>query len=177
MQRVSTAADGSQSPRGGSSGALSGDGRYAVFLSDSPDLIPGETHPKQSAYRRDMRTGELRYAGNDIGGNKQYARSVTVSADGRYVAFTSGTGVPRPGVGTGVRDMRTGRLTVVPDAAVADASGKAALTGRPGRPGYAILGDRPLDARARTVAFSTAAENMARGPCGAGDDAYARRLR
>ncbi|MFK0115550.1 hypothetical protein [Streptomyces sp. NPDC090994] len=328
VQRVSTDATGGQSAQGAISGTISAGGRHAVFISDSPDLVPGQTHAKRSVYWRDLRTGQVRYVGNDIGQNMVYARSATVSADGRYVAFGAGTGIPRPGVGIGVRDMRTGKLTVLSGStsyneylgalsddarvlvhtvgfyyssysdvqvvnpltgerrsvyltpggarangtafdadvsgngryvafgstatdlgpqdangagrnvfvrdlrtgslriveasdpslwtldgklsrdgryllfraaakssdsgiwylrdlrtgrtkvAVTDASGDPALVGGSGGPAPAYLGERPLDARAGTVAFHTAAENMAPGPrSGDGNDAYVRRIR
>ncbi|CAL9575131.1 Tol-Pal system protein TolB [Streptomyces sp. enrichment culture] len=113
-QRVSTDAAGGQSGRGGTAGAISASGRYVVFVSASPDLIPGEVHDKPSVYRRDLRTGELRYVGNDLGSHMRWALEAAVSADGRHVAFTSSEEVPRPGSMIAVRDMRTGELTKQP---------------------------------------------------------------
>jgi Tol biopolymer transport system component len=109
-QRVSTDAAGGQSALGGTAGAISASGRYVVFLSRSPDLIPGETHDTQSVYRRDLRTGEVKYVGNDLGGRVTWAVKASISADGRYVAFAASDTVPRPGAEIAVRDMRTGEL-------------------------------------------------------------------
>ncbi|MEU0741509.1 hypothetical protein [Streptomyces sp. NPDC006134] len=113
-QRVSTDAAGGQSGLGGTAGAISASGRYVVFVSASPDLIPGEVHDKPSVYWRDLRTGELKYVGNDLGFHMQRALEASVSADGRYVALAAIEDVPRPGSVIAVRDLRTGELTKQP---------------------------------------------------------------
>ncbi|MBL3669209.1 PD40 domain-containing protein [Streptomyces sp. M2CJ-2] len=113
-QRVSTDAAGGQSELGATAGAISANGRYAVFVSASADLIPDEVHDVPSVYRRDLRSGEVEYVGNELGGSTRWALHAAVSADGRYVAFASSSTVPRPGAGVGVRDMRTGELAVQP---------------------------------------------------------------
>ncbi|MGW0812145.1 TolB family protein [Streptomyces viridiviolaceus] len=110
-QRVSTDAAGGQAGLGATAGAISASGRYAVFVSAQPDLIPGEVHDKPSVYWRDLRTGELKYVGNDLGYYMTWALHASVSADGRYVAFAVSETVPRPGARVAVRDMRTGQLT------------------------------------------------------------------
>ncbi|MGC9380755.1 hypothetical protein [Streptomyces sp. MH13] len=113
-QRVSTDAAGGQSAHGATAGAISASGRYAVFVSASTDLIPGEVHDMPSVYWRDLRSGEVKYVGNDLGGSMRWALHASVSADGRYVAFAVSETVPRPGAGVAVRDMRTGELTEQP---------------------------------------------------------------
>ncbi|MBD0423342.1 PD40 domain-containing protein [Streptomyces sp. TRM S81-3] len=114
IQRVSTDAAGGQSPLGGTAGAISANGRYVVFVSTSPGLIPGEVHGPSSVYWRDLRTGELRFAGDEIEGVVRWAREASVSADGRYVAFESSDTVPKPGRSVAVRDMHTGELKKQP---------------------------------------------------------------
>ncbi|MGP3731991.1 TolB family protein [Streptomyces sp. GDS52] len=113
-QRVSTDAAGGQSELGATAGAISANGRYVVFVSASADLIPGEVHDVPSVYRRDLRSGEVEYVGNELGGSTRWALHASASGDGRYVAFASSSTVPRPGAGVGVRDMRTGELAVQP---------------------------------------------------------------
>ncbi|MGA5205480.1 TolB family protein [Streptomyces variegatus] len=113
-QRVSTDVAGGQSGLGGTEGAISANGRYVVFVSASTDLVPGEVHDKQSVYWRDLRTGEVKYVGNDLGNDLTRALHASVSADGRYVAFAVSEMVPRPGASVAVRDMRTGKLTKHP---------------------------------------------------------------
>ncbi|MFH8974354.1 hypothetical protein [Streptomyces sp. NPDC017890] len=113
-QRVGTDTAGGQSALGATAGAISASGRYAVFVSASTDLIPGEVHDRPSVYWRDLRSGEVRYVGNDLGGSLRWALHASVSADGRYVAFAVSETVPRPGAGVAVRDMLTGELTEQP---------------------------------------------------------------
>ncbi|MGY3205601.1 hypothetical protein [Streptomyces sp. TE5632] len=114
-QRVSTDAAGGQSELGATAGAISASGRYAVFVSASADLIPGEVHDVPSVYRRDLRSGEVEYVGNELGGaSMRWALHASASGDGRYVAFAVSEMVPRPGAMVAVRDMRTGELTPQP---------------------------------------------------------------
>ena len=69
--------------RRGPAGALSADGRYAVYSSRSPDLPGGREY---RIIRRDLDTGDVRVAcraGDDA------SESPVVSSDGRYAAFES----------------------------------------------------------------------------------------
>ncbi|MGJ3561916.1 TolB family protein [Streptomyces sp. INA 01156] len=94
-QRVSTDAAGGQSELGATAGAISANGRYAVFVSASADLIPGEVHDVPSVYRRDLRSGEVKYVGNELGGaSMRWALHASASGDGRYVAFAVSEMVP-----------------------------------------------------------------------------------
>ncbi|MFD3498265.1 TolB family protein [Streptomyces sp. NPDC058676] len=78
---------------GASSGAVtSRDGRYVAFSSSASDLLPGA--PEGGVFVRDLRTGKLRHVA--VGG------SPSLSADGRHLAYTTGTEVR-------LRDLRTGR--------------------------------------------------------------------
>lgn len=70
---------------------LSADGRYVVFESGANNLVAGDTNNKQDIFRRDMQTGEIiristTTAGAQANNDSQWP---TVSADGRYVTFTS----------------------------------------------------------------------------------------
>jgi Ca2+-binding RTX toxin-like protein len=70
--------------RRGPAGDLSGDGRYAVFTSNTPDLTGGV--PAYTIFRRDLVTGQNQRAcraGDADAGNP------VISADGQHVAFES----------------------------------------------------------------------------------------
>ncbi len=76
----------------GISGApdVSLDGRYVVFESNAPDIVPGDTNGKWDVFRRDLASGQVvlvsRTATGVANGD---SRSPTVSDDGRIVAFVS----------------------------------------------------------------------------------------
>jgi Tol biopolymer transport system component len=77
-----------------SGAAISSDGRYVVFASLADNLVPGDTNGMLDVYRTDRETGVIlrvsegpqAQEGNaDSGGDSGPA----ISADGRYVAFTT----------------------------------------------------------------------------------------
>lgn len=81
----------------GPMGALSSDGRYMVFMSDASDLtsVP-DTNAKNDVFVRDLQTGmtslvSINAAGTATGdsGVELTNFSPVISANGRYVAFTS----------------------------------------------------------------------------------------
>ncbi|WP_406727721.1 hypothetical protein WJ438_28280 [Streptomyces sp. GD-15H] len=101
-------------------------------------------------------------------GRRRGVEAPSLSADGRYAVFTSLASHLVPGDTNGapdvfLRDLRAGRTQRV-------------STDADGTPVQADTAARPLDARARMVAFSSAADNLAPGPRGPGTDAYVRRL-
>lgn len=71
--------------------AISGDGHYVVFYSDSTSLPGADGNDGDRVYRKDLETGELELVSTSAIGAVADDDSVlpTVSADGRYVAFGS----------------------------------------------------------------------------------------
>ena len=70
---------------------ISKNGRYIAFESDASNLATGDTGFYRDVFWRDMNDGETRRIsvngdGNEVNGDSFEA---TISADGRYVAFTS----------------------------------------------------------------------------------------
>jgi len=71
--------------------AISADGRYVAFESDSSNLVAGDTNGASDVFVRDHLTGKTtRVSVNSTGvqGNSN-SESSAISANGRYVAFTS----------------------------------------------------------------------------------------
>ena len=69
--------------------AVTPDGRYVAFTSPSTNLLPGVSG--QQTFRKDLQTGEVKLAScssSSIQANNG-TFSPSISADGRYVAFTS----------------------------------------------------------------------------------------
>lgn len=71
--------------------ALSADGRYLVFASNSPNLVPGDTNNRFDVFLRDRVAGTLELVSVATDGTQGNLDSIApaISADGRYVAFAS----------------------------------------------------------------------------------------
>ncbi|MDX3098127.1 S8 family serine peptidase [Streptomyces sp. ME19-03-3] len=120
-ERVSVASDGTQGNGLSSAPVLSADGRYAVFNSDSDNLVPGDTNNTTDVFVRDRQTGTTSRIsqGPDGAPGDGPSREQSVSADGRYVAFQSAASNLVPGDTDGeldvfVHDRQTGTTTSVP---------------------------------------------------------------
>ena len=110
--------------------ALSADGRYLVFASSAPNLVPEQIDPEfgLDVFFHDRVAGTTRLISHASGapataGNRPSGHQPVISADGRFVAFVSaasdlvaGTGdVPPDQAGGNVFlwDRETGQLTLV----------------------------------------------------------------
>ncbi|MCG6981325.1 MAG: calcium-binding protein, partial [Deltaproteobacteria bacterium] len=85
--------DGTEGDQDSSSPSISDDGRYVAFESQADNLIDGDTNlfPFSDIFVHDLQTGETTLVSvdsNGIQGNGDNT-SPSISADGRYVAFTS----------------------------------------------------------------------------------------
>ncbi|HEY6942791.1 hypothetical protein [Dokdonella sp.] len=106
----------------GESPVVSGDGRYVAFLTINPAY-----GPNWQVLRKDRETGALELASADAGGQPASTgtndNTVSISADGRYVAFQTGasmTGMAGRAAGSSVpagssgeiyvKDMATGQV-------------------------------------------------------------------
>jgi len=92
--RVNVAGDGAQA--NGISGyalVISTDGRYVVFTSYASNLVVGDTNNKGDVFRHDCITGETIRCSVGSGGiqGNQVSLDPAMSADGRYVVFSSGS--------------------------------------------------------------------------------------
>lgn len=128
--------------------SISRDGRYVAFTSQATNLVPGDTNGKADAFVHDRQTGETilvsRGPAGEPGDAASYAPSIT--ADGRFVAFTSEAGNLASGdAGAGAADVflfdrdssTTILLSVGPGGAPADAQSAFAAIGA-GRPSVAF---------------------------------------
>jgi Tol biopolymer transport system component len=86
-------ATGAASGNGGSAGGrLSAGGRFVVFSSDASNLVANDTNGRSDVFVRDLATGVTRLvsvnkAGTGGGNNDSFG--AIISANGRYVVFTS----------------------------------------------------------------------------------------
>jgi len=99
--RVSTDSAGNQGTIGKSSydpyssPSISADGRYVAFESDFTNSVPGDTNEVADVFVKDVLTGSITRVSVGINGQQSNGKSYgvvsgpSISADGRYVAFTS----------------------------------------------------------------------------------------
>ncbi|MEV7287586.1 hypothetical protein AB0O01_23975 [Streptomyces sp. NPDC093252] len=158
-ERITLSATGGQLTGGSGGPALSADGRHAAFASDAADVVPGDTNGVSDVFVRDLRRGTVERVTRASDGTPADAGTYTarLSADGRYVAFTTRASnlvdwpVPQAPYSADVyvHDRRTGtteRVTVAAD------GGSAGVSDGLG-----------LSADGRLVAFTAAADRIEGG--------------
>ena len=97
LARVSTDAGGAEAndTSGGfgftDSAAISADGRFVAFSSSATNLVAGDTNGQQDVFLKDVATGAITRVSTAADGTQADGGSLgaAISADGRYVAFTS----------------------------------------------------------------------------------------
>jgi Tol biopolymer transport system component len=91
LASVGTLPEGAQS-KDSTLPALSADGRYVAFLSNSEDLVASETNLFHGIYVRDTTTGTTTRVSQAAGGGlllTDLTRGPSISADGRYVGYAT----------------------------------------------------------------------------------------
>jgi Tol biopolymer transport system component len=71
--------------------SASADGRFIAYASDADNLVAGDTNGYRDVFVRDMATGNSILVSGDVAGVSGNGASFepAISADGRYIAFTS----------------------------------------------------------------------------------------
>jgi Tol biopolymer transport system component len=172
--RVSIATGGAQANGGSSGASISADGRYVAFQSDAGNLVPGDTNGAPDVFVRDRVTGATTRVSVATGGtqaNNNSQRSA-ISADGRYVAFSSDANNLVAGDTNGcddvfVHDRDTGattRVNVATDGTQANENCRY----NPLTLGVAISAD------GRYVAFDSTAGNLVAGGAASPRDVFVR---
>jgi Tol biopolymer transport system component len=109
--RVSVSTAGTQGDGASFRPALSSDGRYVAFTSDATNLVAGDTNGLDDVFVHDRNTRTTSRISVSSGGvqandsSALYAALVALSADGRYVAFTSDASSLVPGDTNGLEDI------------------------------------------------------------------------
>ena len=106
--RVSVDSSGVQGNGACQDFAISGDGRYVVFDSDATNLVANDANGVRDVFLHDRQTGTTeRVSINAAGieGNQFSGNGVSVSNDGRFVAFSSGATNLVPGDTNGTSDV------------------------------------------------------------------------
>ena len=83
---------GDRTNNGSNAPAISGNGRYVVFHSADSNLVRGDTNGVFDIFAHDRRTGRTTRVSVSSSGaqaNHESLGAVSISSDGRYIAFTS----------------------------------------------------------------------------------------
>ncbi|MGE0028812.1 MAG: hypothetical protein AB7O78_06235 [Thermoleophilia bacterium] len=140
------------------SSAISGNGRYVAFESDTTDLAPGDSAGTSDIWLRDLQTDETTLISRGSGAagvaGDRDSFEPSISDDGRYVAFSSYAKTFAPDdtddlPSVYVRDRIAGTTTLVSRA-----------TGAPGAPANNDAFEADISGDGRFVAFTSAASNL-----------------
>jgi len=167
-ERVSLSDGGAEGSLESLVGVPTADGRCVAIISASP-LVVGDTNGKYDVFVRDRQsaTTELvSVASNGVQSDTDTYGYLAISADGRYVAFTSAATNLVPGDTNGtwdvyVRDRQNGTTEVVD-----------VTTG--GRPGNAGAFQQSISPDGRYVAFFSPSTNLVAGDTNAAPDVFLR---
>ncbi|MEG4281337.1 calcium-binding protein [Microcoleus sp. MON1_C1] len=168
--RVSVSSTGNQGNDNSGRPSISADGRFVAFGSGATNLVPGDTNNRNDIFVHDLSINTTTRISVSGAGNQGNSGSGTasISADGRFVAFSSEASNLVPGDTNNnedifVRDLLTNTTTRVS----VDSAGNQAFG--PSRESY-ISGD------GRFVAFSSLASNLVPGDTNGNRDIFVRDL-
>lgn len=109
VQRASTDAAGAEADAESGHVSLAADGRFVAFSSIATNLVPDDTNGKTDVFIKDMKSGAISRvstgAAGEQGDDASGFSALTVSANGRFVAFESAATNLAPGDSNGKRDI------------------------------------------------------------------------
>ena len=148
--------------------AISADGRYVAFDSEMGSLVPGDTNEERDVFVRDRTTGTTRRVSVSSSQRQanDFAGSVSISADGRYVAFTSGASNLVAGDTNGRNDVFVRDRSAAATRRVSVSSNQRQANNHSAEP--------QLSADGTYVAFRSAASNLVSGDTNRGEDVFVR---
>ena len=144
-------------PIGSGNAAISDDGRYVSFRSDNPNIVRDDTNRVSDVFVRDLQTNTTtRVSVNNDGTQRTIAsQSPSISADGRYVAFT--TREP----GGGLQEIPSALHVWVHDRQTPSTT-RASVSSF-GNPAIADSDDPSISGDGRYVTFVSTADNLVNG--------------
>ncbi|MEW2048956.1 hypothetical protein [Streptomyces sp. NPDC005476] len=163
--RVSVGRQGEQSDSESFHPSISADGRFVAFDSPASNLVAGDTNDIHDVFVRDRQSGETTRVSVDSNGRQgdDISQVPSISADGRYVAFSSSARTlslfpdNNRADDVFVHDRLTGytdRISVGPDGAEGNSASRTAT----------------VSADGRYVAFESTASNLVAGDTGGPTD-------
>ena len=168
ITRVSVDSAGNQGNSYSRRASISADGRFVAFYSNASNIVPGDTNNTDDIFVRDTLTNTTTRVSVDSVGNQGNSESYSpsISADGRFVAFTSRASNIVPGDTNGntdifVRDTLSNTTTLVSF----DSAGNQANSGS---------FSTSISADGRFVAFDSFASNIVPGDTNSISDIFLR---
>jgi outer membrane protein assembly factor BamB len=143
-QRVSVGNAGSEANNSSVNPSVSVNGRYVAFWSGASNLVSGDTNGTNDVFIRDRQTGTTERMSLDSSGSEGNGDSINpvVSANGRYVAFTSTASNLVPGDTNGTYDVFVrDRQTEATERVSVDSAGNQSNDIEFSAPDLAISGD------------------------------------
>jgi len=172
VTRVSTDSAGHEGNAASNSASISADGRYVAFISDADNLVSDDTNGQIDIFVKDLSTGITTRA-STVGTQSYqgfvFPQSLSISADGRYVAFYSYADNLVSGDTNGqsdvfVKDCWTGITT-------------RASTDSAGREGNLYCYNPSISGDGRYVAFFSYADNLVSGDTNSASDVFMKDLK
>jgi Tol biopolymer transport system component len=165
-ERVSVDSSGLQGNGQSVIPSISADGRHVAFTSYANNLVPGDTNSERDVFVHDRQTDKTdRISVSSIGAEGNgWSDEASVSADGRFVAFSSLADNLVPGDTNGQRDI------FVIDRQTGET--KRASVSSSGVQGNHTSFAASISADGRHVAFGSAANNLVPGDANTFSDAF-----
>ncbi len=171
ITRVSTDSAGAAANGHSSLPYISADGRHVVFESLASNLVEGDTNGQADIFVKDIQTGETRMVSTDSNGVQGDAASgrPSISADGRYVVFSSDStnlvaGDSNNRLDVFLKDLQTGETTRVSTTSGGIQGNNDSLFGF-------------ISADGNSVAFHSSASNFVAGDTNGTMDVFVKDLR
>ncbi len=164
--KVSVARNGAQTNGDSESPSISEDGRYVAFYSRASNLVSGDTNGYSDVFVRDLQSGGTeRVSVNSAGAQADFfSEDVSISADGRYVAFMSHATNLVPGDSNGVGDIFVrDRVSGITELVSIDTNGLQANS---------FSWGPAISADGRHIAFQSQATNLVPGDTNAMHDVF-----
>ena len=165
--RVSVASDGTEGNCNSDFPSLSVNGRYVAFDSCADNLVSGDSNGFVDTFVHDRATGQttlVSVASDGTQGNESSSSHVSISANGRYVAFQSFasnlvSGDTNNTLDVFVHDRQTGQTTRV-------------SVRSNGTQGNGLSAHPSISANGRYVAFASSASNLVNGDNNGAEDVF-----
>lgn len=166
-ERVNVGSNGDQANSTSDYPAISANGRFVAFMSLADNLVPGDDNGDFDVFVRDREAGTTQRVNVGVGGvqSDQGGAGAAISADGRFVAFTS-LGVLVSGDTNGMSDVFLRDQKAGTTRRMSRASG--------GRQGNGHSYNAVISATGRFIAFASEASNLVQSDSNGKVDVFVR---
>jgi Ca2+-binding RTX toxin-like protein len=170
VSRVSVGSKNEQGLSFSTDAHMSDDGRHVVFASWASNFVPNDGNNVYDVFHKDMLTGKITLVSAGIDGNAAHGSSsgAHISADGRYVVFSSDANDLVPGDVNNTtdifcRDLHTGTISLVSTNSAGAQANKGSFAAK-------------MSANGRYVIFASSASNLVPDDKNGKDDIFRKDL-